>query len=155
LATLRLAQTCDLDAVTACARQAYQGYVALIGREPAPMQADYAALIDAGHVHIALDRDGALAGFVVFYPSGDAMMLDAVAVTDAARGTGLGRALVALCEAEAARLGLASVRLYTNAQMASNLTLYPHLGYQEVARKVEDGYRRVYFEKSLRGGPTR
>jgi hypothetical protein len=33
--------------------------------------------------------------------------------------------------------------------MVENLRLYPTLGYAETGRREEDGYRRVYFEKSL------
>ena len=45
--------------------------------------------------------------------------------------------------------GLKAVHLYTNEKMTENLSLYPRLGYIEVARRMEDGFSRVYFEKSL------
>ncbi|MEC9102228.1 MAG: GNAT family N-acetyltransferase, partial [Pseudomonadota bacterium] len=45
--------------------------------------------------------------------------------------------------------GLETVKLYTNVKMQANLTLYPRLGYVETARKSEDGFDRVYFEKRL------
>ena len=41
------------------------------------------------------------------------------------------------------------MRLYTNARMTENLSLYPHLGYVEVERREEDGFDRVFFEKGL------
>ena len=37
----------------------------------------------------------------------------------------------------------------TNEKMTENLTLYPRLGYCEVARRTEDGFNRVYFQKTL------
>jgi hypothetical protein len=33
--------------------------------------------------------------------------------------------------------------------MTENITIYEHLGFFEVARRTEDGYRRVYMEKML------
>ena len=42
------------------------------------------------------------------------------------------------------------MRLYTNEKMIDNLSIYPKLGYVEVARRTESGFNRVYFERSLR-----
>jgi hypothetical protein len=33
--------------------------------------------------------------------------------------------------------------------MTENLSIYPRLGYVEVARRSEDGFNRVFFEKQL------
>jgi hypothetical protein len=45
--------------------------------------------------------------------------------------------------------GLTRLSLYTNEVMTENQAIYAHLGYREVARHTEDGYRRVYMEKLL------
>jgi hypothetical protein len=39
--------------------------------------------------------------------------------------------------------------------MVENLQLYPRLGFVETERRVEDGYRRVYFRKTLDAGELR
>ena len=88
-------------------------------------------------------------GFIVFFPRGDHIFLENVAVAETAAGHGVGRALIGFCEAEARRLGLASVQLYTNEKMAANLSIHPHLGYAETERRTEDGFHRVYFEKRV------
>jgi len=31
----------------------------------------------------------------------------------------------------------------------SALSIYEHLGFSEIARRTEDGYRRIYMEKML------
>lgn len=146
---IRPAVAGDEAAVRACAEEAYGPYVAAIGRAPAPMVADFARQIVRGLVHVAEDTGGALLGFIVFFPRGDHMFLENVAVRPAAAGQGVGKALIAICEAAARRRGLASVRLYTNEKMTENLSIYPHLGYAETERRIEDGFRRVYFEKRL------
>lgn len=51
-ATIRLAQAADCAAIVARVRQAYAPYVTRIGREPAPINADYAELIAQREVHV-------------------------------------------------------------------------------------------------------
>ena len=146
---IRQATPADAEDVRRCARDAYVQYVAAIGREPAPMVADFPRLIAAGRVHVAV-RDGAdVLGFIVFYPDGDALLLENVAVRPDATGMGVGKRLVAFCEDAARRAGARAVTLYTNEKMTANLSIYPHLGYRETGRRHEDGFDRVYFEKPL------
>jgi ribosomal protein S18 acetylase RimI-like enzyme len=145
---IRQANPSDEAAIRNCAEQAYRRYVPVIGRKPAPMVADFAVQIDAGHVHVASDGD-TFQGFIVFFPKGDHILLENVAVLPSAAGRGIGRSLIGFCEEEARRRGFATVRLYTNEKMVENLSFYPRLGYAEVARRTEDGFNRVYFEKRV------
>jgi hypothetical protein len=39
--------------------------------------------------------------------------------------------------------------LCTHEVMTENQAIYARLGYVEVDRRAEDGYRRIYMEKSL------
>ena len=146
---IRPADEGDAPAIRQCARDAYARYVAAIGQKPAPMVADFDAAIAAGTVHVAISATQSLLGFVVFYPEDDHMLLENVAVRPDAAGQGIGKRLILFCEAEARRLSATSVRLYTNEKMVENLSIYPHLGYREVARRREDGFDRVFFEKTL------
>lgn len=72
-----------------------------------------------------------------------------IAAADAA-ARGIGKALIAFCENAARRRGLNAERLHTNGNLTDNLSIYPKLGYVEVARRTESGFNRVYFERSLR-----
>lgn len=147
---IRPAKPSDEPAIRECAISAYQQYVAVIGRKPAPMSADFAAQISAGHIHVATDDDDRPVGFVVFYPDDDTtMMLENIAVTPTQNGRGIGKRLMAACEDTARQQGFSRVRLYTNEKMSANLSIYPHLGYVETDRRTEDGFKRVYFEKTL------
>ena len=146
---IRPATPADEAAIRACAEAAYSRYVAAIGRRPAPMDADYAAHIAAGEAHVAVDGEDRLLGFIVFFEDEGAMQLENVAVSPAATGQGIGKALVAFCETEARRKGLTRVSLYTNEKMTENLNIYPHLGYHETERRTEHGFNRVFFEKRV------
>jgi ribosomal protein S18 acetylase RimI-like enzyme len=148
MAAIRLAAPDDLDAVRAIARAAYARYIPRIGREPAPMRADFAAVQEAGRLWVAGEP---VAGYAVAYPRGDHWHLENVAVDPAAQGRGIGRALIGHVEALARQGGAAAVDLYTNARMTENLQLYPRLGYAETGRRTEDGFDRVFFRKQLAG----
>ena len=52
-------------------------------------------------------------------------------------------------ERDAVELGFSEVRLYTNEAMTENLSFYPRHGYRETGRAVQDGFRRVYFSKTV------
>jgi GNAT superfamily N-acetyltransferase len=138
--------------VRACVREAYAMYVPRIGREPAPMTADYEALIARGEVWVACEND-VLDGVLVLRVAPDSLLLENVAVTPAKQGRGVGRALIEFAERYARDLGLSEIALYTNALMTENIRLYPSLGYEETGRRVEDGYSRVYFRKRITPAP--
>ena len=63
----------DLDAVRDVIEAAFAGYVPLIGRRPAPMEADHAAAIARGEVVVAGDP---VIGVTVGRPDGDAWMIE-------------------------------------------------------------------------------
>jgi ribosomal protein S18 acetylase RimI-like enzyme len=145
---IRPANATDVPAVQAVVRAAYAMYVPRIGREPAPMSADYAALVAAGETWVAVE-DGQVAGVLVIRPADGDLLLENVAVDPAHQGRGYGRALISFAEGRARELGLDAVELYTNEAMIENLALYPRLGFVETGRRAEDGYRRVFFRKRV------
>lgn len=146
---IRPANANDEPEIRECAEQAYARYVRVIGRKPAPMLADFVAQIAAGIVYVATDDQGIFQGFIVFYAEEEHILLESVAVLPGAAGSGVGRALISFCESAARQRGMNSVHLYTNEKMTDNLMIYPKLGYAQVAQRTEDGFKRVYFEKSL------
>ncbi|WP_421852650.1 GNAT family N-acetyltransferase [Marinomonas sp.] len=145
---IRLASQADLADIQFCAKLAYEKYVVRIGREPAPMHADFAKLINDGHVCISM-FDSQFAGYVVFYSGDTHVHLENIAVLPELSGRGIGKALIKYVENIAISDGYQSVQLYTNEAMTENLAMYPKLGYVEIARKQEDGFNRVFFHKPL------
>ncbi len=137
-------------AVVACVRAAYTKYVVPIGREPAPMLADYPALIARGVVHVLREPVKAdVRGLIVLLPTDRAMFVENVAVHPHYQGQGLGGRLMAFAEERARAADLPEVRLYTNEAMTENLAFYGLLGFEETARRLDDGYRRVFLHKIL------
>ena len=145
---IRRAASEDVPAIRALVEAAYAVYVPCIGRAPAPVSADYPALVEAGDAWVGVS-DGRVVGVLVIRPGDDALELENVAVEPACQGRGYGRELIAFAERRAQELELPAVTLYTNEAMVENLRLYPRLGFVETGRRVEDGFRRVFFRKIL------
>jgi N-acetylglutamate synthase-like GNAT family acetyltransferase len=154
MADPRRATSADVAAVTALVAEAFAMYVERIGKPPAPMLADYGALLDEGRIWVIDGTDGLL-GVVVTLARPDHLLLDTVAVAESARGGGYGRILLDRAELDAAELGLTEVRLVTNELMTENLEYYPRRGYAETGRGTQDGYRRVFFSKAVGGATER
>ncbi|HTZ27308.1 MAG TPA: helix-turn-helix domain-containing GNAT family N-acetyltransferase [Streptosporangiaceae bacterium] len=70
-------------------------------------------------------------------------------VAPAARGTGLGRRLLADLEERAAQSGADRVRLETNGALAEAIALYRSAGYREVPAFNDEPYAHHWFEKPL------
>ncbi len=145
---IRPAETADIPRLTSLAEQAYAKYVERIGRRPAPMDPEFAMHIAAGEVDV-LARDGAILGFVIWRLEADHGFVDNVAVDPAQIGRGVGKALLAWVETRVRAQGLREMRLYTNAKMTENLTLYPRWGWEATDRRMQDGFDRVFFRKRL------
>jgi ribosomal protein S18 acetylase RimI-like enzyme len=149
---IRRAQSRDVASIEAIVEAAYAPYVPRMGCVPAPVAADYRALVDAGDVWVGVSGEGVV-GVLVIRAAGDALELENVAVDPTYQRRGHGRLLIVFAEERALELGLSEVTLYTNEAMVENLRLYPRLGFVETGRGVEDGYRRVFFRKRLDARP--
>lgn len=144
---IRRAERADVPLLSDIVERAYAPYIERIGRRPAPMDDDYDAKTERGEVFVA--DDVGVAGVIVLVAYIDHLLVENVAVDPARQGAGVGRRLLAYAEEHAAALGLSELRLYTNEAMTENLSFYPRLGYTETGRRIEDGFRRVYYSKKL------
>jgi GNAT superfamily N-acetyltransferase len=151
--TVRKAAAQDLAGIRSTVAAAYATYAKRIGRPPAPVTADYAAVVARGEGWVAAAGD-VVVGLLVLVARPGYLLLENIAVHPSAQGTGVGARLLALAEEQAARLGLTEIRLYTNVAMTENLAYYPRHGYAETHRAEEDGFQRVYFSKQLRPRET-
>ena len=143
---MRPATPADLPVIRDIVTVAYARYLDRMDRPPAPMLADYAAEVESGRLWVAGEP---VTGLIELTETGDSLHVANVAVHPSAQGTGLGRRLMEFAEEQARQRGLTRLDLYTNEVMTENQAIYTHLGYREVDRHAEDGYRRVYMEKLL------
>ncbi len=143
----RQARPADAGTLRAIAEAAFAPYVARIGRRPAPMDADFAAV--AAHTLLLCAPEPA--GYLTFFRRRDALFVETVALLPGRQGRGFGRLLMERAEAEARAAGLTRIVLYTNARMTENLAWYPRLGFRETGRATEEGFDRVMFARELDG----
>lgn len=145
---IRSAVLVDLPAIKDCAKAAYEMYVDRIGKEPAPMQANFPIQLKTHSIDVYISR-GDVVGYVVYQVQGQKMLLENVAVHPLHAGNRYGLQLIQHVEQIAASQQIATVFLCTNEAMTENLLMYSKLGYTETHRLEEDGFKRVYFEKSV------
>ena len=146
--SLRHATAADLPAIKALIDAAYARYLPRMAKPPAPMQRDYGPSVEAGTTWVT---GTPIVAVLTLYPREDHLLVENVVVHPDAQGRGLGRVLMGFAEQEAARLGITRMALVTHEVMTENQAIYAHLGYTEVDRRAEDGYRRIYMEKCLTG----
>ncbi len=126
--TLRQGVVADVDAIRDLTRAAYAKWIAVIGREPRPMTADYDAAIHAHRFDLLFVGD-TMAGLIETVAQDGGLLIENVAVTPKFQGEGLGRRLMQHAEDLARSLAIGEMRLYTNQRFAENISLYSALGY--------------------------
>jgi ribosomal protein S18 acetylase RimI-like enzyme len=150
---IRIARTDDVARIHEIASAAYAKYVPRVGREPAPMVADYDADARAGRI-VVLEVERNIIGYLVAWPEDDAYFIENIGIEPQLQGKGWGRRLMDHAATQAGHLGLAALRLYTNAAMTENLSMYAHLGFVETHRVTEHGFYRVYMRLNLAERPA-
>jgi ribosomal protein S18 acetylase RimI-like enzyme len=143
---LRRATRNDLPAIKALIEAAYARYLSRMDKPPAPMFRDYGPSVEAGTTWVT---GSPLTAVLTLSPRDDHMYVENIAVDPGAQGRGLGRALMEFAEQEAGRHRLSRMALVTHEAMTENQSIYARLGYVEIERRTEDGYRRIYMEKPL------
>ncbi|WP_427184193.1 GNAT family N-acetyltransferase [Bordetella bronchialis] len=143
-----VARQADVARIRGMVVNAYSKYIERIGKEPAPMHANYEALVDEGKIFV-LRRGTDMLGSIQIVQDGDAVSVNNLCVAPDMQGKGYGRLLMEYAEQVARERKLSAVELYTNEKMHENIALYGKLGFVETGRKTQDGFARVYFRKQV------
>jgi GNAT superfamily N-acetyltransferase len=142
----RLSDIDDLPALREIVDTAYARYLERMDRPPAPMTDDLRSRIEASEVWV-LGRP--VSALICLLVTGDALLVENIAVHPDAQGAGLGRRLMNFAEDEARRLDIDRLQLYANEVMTENLSIYGHLGFLETGRRIEGGFRRIFMERTV------
>jgi len=105
-----------------------------------------ALLAGPGVFALAAHHEGRMAGFVLARAAGGEAEILTLAVMPAARGRGLGRALVRAAAARAAMLGAEGLFLEVGTENPAALALYARLGFARV------GARKSYYDSRSQAG---
>ena len=143
---LRKATFADVPSIQDIVAAAYEIYLGRMDRLPAPLFRDYRSAVADGSLWVI---GAPIVGVISLAQVGDSILIENVAVRPSAQGGGLGRLLMEFAEQQARVSGLRRLTLYTNEVMTENYAIYSRLGYREIDRRTEDGYRRIFMEKVL------
>lgn len=144
----RRATLADVDAVRALTRAAYAKWVAVIGREPLPMAADFGRAVREHAIDLLFDA-GQLVGLVEMVAATDYLLIENIAVAPDQQGRGYGKLLMAHAECTAVALGVGKLRLYTNERFTDNIRFYGRLGYGVDRTEPFKGGTVVHMKKSV------
>jgi GNAT superfamily N-acetyltransferase len=145
---IRPAVPADAEVIRSLTRAACAKWVALIGREPLPMQADYERAI-AEHTIDLLVADGALVGLIETILRPDHLWIENVAIAPERKGRGYGRLLLAHVEKCAVDTGRFEIRLQTNQAFVANVALYAKLAYAIDRTEPFRGGMLVHMSKRI------
>ena len=132
---MRQAKAADAAAIAELTRQAYAKWIELIGREPLPMQVDYAEAL-MRHRFDLIEREGLLVGLIETVADGDHLLIANLAVAPAAQGQGYGARLLTRAERLARAASLSGLRLYTNKRFEENVRFLPAPGLSDRTRSA-------------------
>jgi GNAT superfamily N-acetyltransferase len=151
---IRRAGPPDAAAVRSLVREAYAQWIAVIGREPLPMKADYGKAVCEHEIDL-LHANNELVALIEVFRTADHLFIENIAVAPKHQGKGLGRHLLNHAETKAKSAGLAELRLLTNQAFATNVRLYQSVGFRiDRTEPHFGGGTTVYMSKDLVGGES-
>jgi predicted N-acetyltransferase YhbS len=140
---VRTATVRDAASVAATIAAAFAQYRGRLVPESGAFRETAAAIareLANGTDAIVAEQNGDTLGCVMVKPLDDDLYFGRLAVVPSARGRGIARRLVDAVEAEAARRGLAGVRLGVRVVLTENQRFFTALGYVETSREAHPGF---------------
>jgi GNAT superfamily N-acetyltransferase len=138
----------DAPGLKALADRAYARYIPVIQAVPAPMEADYAAMV-RDHEVWAIRGDRSLKASLVLIAAKGYLLIESIAVDPGEQGKGAGRLLLDWAKQRAVTLGYRELRLYTNVRMTENRAWYRRAGYVETREEQRGDKRIVHMSLAL------
>lgn len=142
---IRKAKSTDAHGLQECMEASYATYLERFsGSCLPPMDVDYADEIANFPVWVAVSADAVAGGLVMMFDD-EQVTLANIAVHPEFQGQGLGKGLMSFAETAARERGYKELHLATHKLLSENVSLYLHLGWDEVNRDES----RVYMRKAL------
>ena len=169
MAMVRPALAKDAEAMRFIAQQAFDQYVARMGKQPAPMLANFDFHLKYDSCFIA-EQNGKAVGYAIMQfanneprnnesrnnepsdtePLDREPLLDTIAVLPTYQGRGIGKTLMLALETTMKQAGYKSYKLYSNIHMTETIAWYKRFGFEQLYQITEDGFDRVYMRKYLK-----
>jgi GNAT superfamily N-acetyltransferase len=149
--SFRRATAADAATVHDITHAAYTKWIAVIGRKPKPMTADYDKAVVINVIDL-LEEDGRPIALIEMIPKPSHLLIENIAVMPERHGEGIGSVLLERAASIARGFGVNEMRLYFNAKFTANHLFYAHRGFVEFAREPHPaGGEIIHMKKSLGG----
>lgn len=145
---IRIASAADAEAMAAISQNAFSHYVERMGKQPAPMLANFDFHLRYDHCLVA-SQDKVIIGYLILVLRAPEPLLDTVAVHNDYQGQGVGSLLLKAAEQAIVQTGFKSYQLYTNIHMYENINWYKKCGFIEIDRRQENGFMRIYMRRQI------
>jgi GNAT superfamily N-acetyltransferase len=130
---IRAATPKDSDRLGKCMQMAYAVYhERMDGIRLPPMDVDYAAEIQSYPAWIVESDKNVIGGLIMVFDKFKASIAN-IAVDPGYQGYGIGRALLEFAESKAHENDCSELHLTTHVLLHENISLYQHLGWEEIA----------------------
>lgn len=151
---LRRANLADLPHIEAAQQAAFAKNRQVLGREPIPLQWNYAEVFREREVWVldepeSSGREGGCAGVLIVQARADDLFVDSIGVAPGAQGRGLGNELLEAAEMRARALGRRVVRLITGERLVDNVHWYRRKGYEIEEMQTLPDRRVAHMMKML------
>lgn len=150
---IRSARIDDVAAIRACVDSAYSPYIDRLNSRPAAMRVNYDALVGAGEMHV-YELAGRVVSCMALHSDSEMLHIGNLAVAPSHQGKRIGSEMLDYAEEVARADGLLELRLFTNEAMIENAAFYTNRGFVETERRVDDGFKRVFFAKPVEPVPA-
>lgn len=104
------------------------------------------AQFQSGYQYDWVKEDGAIAGFLAFYPVGDKMYLSKFYTRKEYRGHHLARPMIDFVRSEAKKAGLTAIFLNVNRHNSDVIRIYEHLGFYRIREEKNDIGNGFYMD---------
>lgn len=141
----------DAPAVKSLIDAAFRKYIVRMNKVPAPMMANHEDKIKTQDVLVTRNSAGDIVGIITMdqNSNSNSIQIEILAIHPSAQGQGYGGALMDSAEAMVRARGITDLTVYTNVKMYESIDFYRIKGFLEIDRREEEGFERVYFQKTL------
>lgn len=147
---IRPAELQDMGSVMDCIKKSFEPYISILRQIPNALNADLKKIIDSQNLFVAT-IDDKIVGTIEIIINHESINLEKLSVLPYFRGKGIGKKLISYAEFLAKENRIKKIKLFTNERLIDNIRYFKKNGFSETDKKVENGFKRVYFEKNIIG----
>ena len=135
----------DTESLKKCMESGYAPYQERMGGERLPpMDIDYSSEIENYPVWVVESQGQIVGGLIMVFEDGISSIAN-IAIDPKFQGQGIGGRLMRFAELKAKEKNTSELRLATHVLLSENISLYRHLGWEEIGRDES----KIFMKKEI------